>query len=180
MQVITLTREPVAHTLSVFLWHLDGQFDSETQSNRERWPEILQKLVDKFDSFDGETDHHANWFDIELLSVFDVDVYAKPFPHQDGYVLLENDRARTLVLRFEDLSRAFAPGIRELLNGADVPLMRTNTTEDTGRGDLGRYLKQNLKLSSATLTRLYGTRFARQFYSEEERQRFTNRWSSQG
>jgi len=57
-------------------------------------------------------------------------------------------------------------------------LPRTNTADEASRGELARYLKANLALTSEQCERIYGTRYAQHFYTQEERARLGARWSN--
>ena len=179
-RIVTLVRDPIARDLSDVFQNaalicsevLDrrGGIDPAAASN---W------LQARWAAFDPDTDPTATWFDRELIPVFGIDVYATPFDHAAGFSILRQPEAEVLILRQEDLSRAFAPAMRAFFKLAAVPaLPRCNVTSRSAGAGPHRRLQETLRLPAGTCERIYATRYARHFFTRQERRRLIHRWSN--
>jgi hypothetical protein len=118
----------------------------------------------------------SDWFDVELKAVTGIDVYAAPFPTEPGYAIYENQDARALVYRFENLG-AMKPMLEEFL-GSEIRLpANRNVGGEKDYGEVYRKVKEELRLPRAYVEKTYGGRMFRHFYSEAERQQLTARWA---
>lgn len=119
------------------------------------------------------------WFREELAEVFGVDVYARTFPAERGWDIYENDEARALVVRQEDLDRLpEALGALFGLEPSGFAVKTCNVGAHKDYADHYARAKRALRLTEAELDRLYGTRSARHFYTNEEIARFRSHWSA--
>lgn len=73
------------------------------------------------------------WFDDEILPTFGLDVLAEPCLRQHGFVILENDYAEIITVRFEDLARCTAE-IARFLGLSNLVLPRRNVSADKPTG----------------------------------------------
>jgi Putative capsular polysaccharide synthesis protein len=118
----------------------------------------------------------SDWFDVELKAVTGIDVYATPFPTERGYAIYENENARALVYRFENLG-AMKPMLEEFL-GSEIRLpANKNVGGEKDYGAAYRKVKEQLRLPRAFVEKIYAGRMFRHFYSEAERQRLAVRWA---
>ena len=83
---------------------------------------------------------------------------------------------RALVMRRESLDRAPRALARLIGRDEPVPLPRTNVAEDKDYAELYRGFLDAIRVAPEVLDRAYSSRFARHFYSEEERAGFRRRW----
>ncbi len=117
-----------------------------------------------------------DWFDLELKSFLEIDVYKTNFPHDEGYAIYENRFARVLVYRFEDVDNL--PVLLEEFLGCEVPaLVNCNLGESKQYAEQYRFVKEHLRLPGDFLASLYACKMMRHFYSTEERQRLLDRWA---
>ncbi|HVV71815.1 MAG TPA: putative capsular polysaccharide synthesis family protein [Verrucomicrobiae bacterium] len=117
-----------------------------------------------------------NWFDLELKPATGVDVFATPFPREKGYAIYESRLARVLVYRLEALS-ALSEMLREFL-GCEIPaIVNRNVGEDKAYAAQYDAIKKNLRMPRAFVAQRYTSRPMRHFYSEQELERFSSRWS---
>jgi hypothetical protein len=90
---------------------------------RERWP--LHPVVME------EVWHWLRpltWFDTEILDLFGLDALAGPELRERGWIVMENDWAEILALRFEQLG-ALVPKIAEFAGLQSLTLRERNVTE---------------------------------------------------
>lgn len=121
----------------------------------------------------------TDWFDHELNEVTGIDVYRTPFDTDRGAQVYEHGRFRALVLRAEDLSAVGPTELAEFV-GLDEPVRieRHNTGTSSDSDSPYRRFCAQPALDESLLDRVYNTRLARYFYSEQERAQFQARWST--
>jgi hypothetical protein len=173
--VISLTREPVARTISTVFEMLDVIFPGwKAKYEAGEWDlhEMQDTIVKRYVSGPGRGD----WYDTQMKPVFDVDVYAQPFPHQQGYEIYHGkNHSRLLLLRLEDLNRVGQKVFSDFLNLKDFELVRANVGEQKEYSDLYRDFKK-IPLPAAYLEKMYSSRYARQFYTDAEINGFYQKW----
>jgi hypothetical protein len=189
MQAISLIRDPVARNLSDFFQHIQVE-NLPAASGSRRW-----KLFSSFFDFEivsdeedvGELielyfakewhDFPALWIDRELSGVLGIDVYATPFPRDQGYAIYHSPQADLLLIRLQDLNRCASRAIQEFLHLDTFSLANANVGEDKAYVDVYRAFKAQIVFPTSYLDRMYNTDFVRHFYSEAERQELRARWT---
>lgn len=177
--VITLVRDPVARNVSSFFQVGEAEYGIDFSSLVDReWDHgLIDGLRDAFLHRFGGHDEPEAFLDAELGAVFGVDAYATPFPTSQGYDIIAADRARVLVLRVEDLRRCFSVAIEEFLGVLDVALEGANTSESKQYGPLYQRFRDQVALPATYLDAMYGSRYARHFYTADERRALRARWT---
>lgn len=178
-KVISLVRDPVARNISSFFHVLDFRvgfgFDERSASTP---PDRLQEeLVTAFREYDGH-DEPLDFFDEELHAVLNWDVYEHEFDPGRGYGIYAAPGMDVLILRLEDLNRVAAKAFHEFLGLPDFRLVPSNRAEEKSYAAAYERFRREARFDDEYLDRMYGSRFARHFYSEQELLRFRNRWSS--
>jgi lipopolysaccharide biosynthesis protein/ubiquinone/menaquinone biosynthesis C-methylase UbiE len=175
-KIISLVREPVARNVATFFQNL-REFvpDWEARSAAgELQPEYLQGIFIGIDSI-----HYApeRWFDAQLKPVFDIDVFASPFPTECGYkIYWSKPLTPLLVIRLEDLNRCAGEAMKEFLGLDPFEVINQNVGDEKPYGGLYKSFKA-LPLPETYITRMYTSKYARHFYSPEEIIRFSKKWS---
>lgn len=175
-RVVSLVRDPVARNLSSFFQVAGLQFGVDLErlgavGGAEAVTTLTTLFLERFD----EHDVPARWFDDELGAVFGIDVFAAPFPER-GWSQHTAARADVVVVKLERLAEVGDDAFRALLGAPYVEVPDVNVGSDKGYGELYRRFVAAVRLPPAYLDRVYGTRFARHFYTDEERARLTDRW----
>lgn len=183
--VITLVRDPVSRNVGTFFQHLDVCNDSESSwSVRsieydfeiEFSREDLTPLVDLF----FERCRHDNaliFFEREFERLFGLDVYAEPFPKNRGFNTYSSEKLRLLLLRLEDLNQSGPSAVGDFLGVASIGLSNKNGASQKQYAQLYDAFKKNAILPTAYLDKMYTSRMARHFYTDEELDAFRGRWS---
>jgi hypothetical protein len=184
--VVTVVRDPVARNVSAFFQNLELMFDVWLGDELRTRPaeEIAARLVEHFRAsyIAGEPPRDRDgdplsWFDLELEPVFGVDVFASPFAKSRGYQIYSGARARVLLLRVEDLDTVARPALAEFF-AIEVPSLITRNEAATKEyADVYRHFQEQLRLPNDFLDRIYGSRYSRHFYTDEELERFRSRWT---
>lgn len=172
--LLSMVREPVARNVSAFFQNL---------------PDLIPGAMDRpsndpldigwvRDEFIHHYDHSApaEWFDSQLRDVFDIDVFASPFPIARGYETYKGPNARLLVLRYDNLKECIAPALSEFLGLKEFTLPRVNVTDDKQFRDLYRRFLAT-PLPADYVRQMYGTSYARHFWTDAERAALTARWT---
>ena len=188
--VITLVREPISRNVSSFFQNLDEyrlSYDYRARLQSESHATVaadIGRLFDenylKAEAMERIDANPLTWFDCELKAVFGVDVYASEFPVQKGYQIYESERAKVLMLRLEDLKRTHSSALKEFLGIDDFALVMANTGEAKAYSELYGSFLRNLTLPSEYIEELYGSRYARHFYTDDEIRAFRARWKTRG
>jgi len=94
---------------------------------RERWPDhaIMESLVETCLT-------PLFWFDREIRDIFGIDLLSEPKLRKDGWVVVENDHARILALRFEELQSNIL-AVARFLGLSNLELPMTNVMRDNAR-----------------------------------------------
>lgn len=180
LNVISLVRDPVARNISSFFQAFPIYManaitiDDANGVRGIRTDELVRLFQEEF----GE-DRHAvptTWFQTHLQPAFDIDVFVTPFDHGKHYQIIENERARVLLLRAEDLDTALIPAVREFL-GIELPAVaHRNRADDKAYAGTYRAFKDELKLTESYVDGLYNTPFMQHFYTAAEMTSFKQRW----
>jgi len=178
-RIITLVREPIQREISDFFenveWYwpeLVGEFG---KLDERRAVEFLQK---QFGEFNELTDYASTWFDRELKSLFEIDVYKFPFNHQEGFTIIRDRNVEVLVLRLEDLDRSFQSAIMKFLRvDSPIPILKSNVGGEKKFSEQYRYVLENIRIPRSVCSMIYSTKYARHFYSEDMRNEFIRKWT---
>lgn len=205
--LISLVREPLGRNVSAFFQNLHkrwihrlpqaeagicrrllraGGAASDAVSAEE-----MQLLVDELIvMFRAEYCRRApdHWFQHEMRDLFQIDVFAEPFPRERGYQTYRAGCANLLLIRLEDLARVFPAAVRQWLDGTDLSaglpeelaLETANDGSTKAYADLYRKFLADFRVRPEELDALYGSQVVRHFYSPEESAGFRERWDLEG
>lgn len=188
VKVITLVRDPIAKTVAAFFENLRLFFgyDYESKLNEGKKDEITSDLKKLFyehyvkDLKVFEIDANPlTWMDEELKATFGVDVFASPFPREQGYKIYSSHNAEVLLIRLEDLNRCAASAVNELLGVESFKMVTLNKAENKIYASLYKDFLDNIALPDSYLDFMYDSKMAKHFYSADELAGFRRRWSQQ-
>lgn len=177
VKVITMVRDPLATNLS-------GLFH-----NYRWWPAELKTLCDPpsaeclaaVERYFLERYNHDvpdTWFDMEVKSLYGIDVFAEPFDKERGYAVYRNAFADVLLIKLEKLNECAGDAIREFLGIENFRLEETNVAEDKEYAAIYQAFRKQVALPEPYLDQMYESRVARQFYTPEELAAFRRKWSA--
>jgi hypothetical protein len=137
----------------------------------------MRELIDLF--FERvEHDFHARWLEHELGRMLGIDVYARPFPIKKGYAIYHGDRADVLLFRLRDLNRSVTQAFHQFLGVQDFRLANANVGGRKAYADVYQAFKASIVFPESFLDRIYDSRFARHFYTQDERQALKEQWAT--
>ena len=179
-KIITMVRDPIARQVSDLFENLDFIMpDVSSQSEASAKQRICDYLHERFGKFDESEDYVCTWFDRELKTTFGIDIFQHKFNPTKGYEIYRTGTADILLIRLEELNRVAGEAIKEFLGIASFSLVPSNRAVDKDIYPLYRKVLDCFRLPNEILDRVYGSRFAKHFYSPEEISAFRQRWGLQ-
>ncbi len=184
---VTLTRDPVARNVSAFFENIyvtPGRsrgtvqvaaplYDIDTEIGIDDTDVLVELFLTQWSDHSGP----AQFYQREFAQVLGLDVYAQPFDHHRGYQIYTKNGINALLIRLEDMDRATSRVLEAFLELPGIDLSHENTSADKPYGDLYKKLIARLKLNDAYLDEMYGSRYARHFYTADELDAFRARWA---
>lgn len=188
-QVITLTREPIGRNIATFFENLEvtpleperrysiqsDYYDFEIVLDAGNMDRLTELFFAKLNH-----DTPLTFFDQELKGMFGIDVFASEFPTSRGYKIYRDERADVLLIRLEDLNECARDAFGEFLGITDFALINTNVGSDKEYASLYKRFRDSIVLPQAYVDRMYTSKYARHFYSEQEIATFRARWRISG
>jgi hypothetical protein len=140
---------------------------------------LTEDLVHQALATDPWTLINHDWFTDEFREILGVDVYSRPFPTKQGWDLYENDIARVLVIRQENMSAL--PHALSVVFGEDpaaFKVINANLAAEKCYAPYYDAIKNSLHFTAEELQTLYSLPYMKHFYAPEEIERFEKRWQS--
>lgn len=171
-KIITLVREPIGNNVSMFFQTFDEYVDSGRGLADYEIDELVAVFLDRY--------VHSRpliWLDAELRTTLGIDVYAAPFPIERGHVTIRGGPFELLVLKCELSDSEKESAIAGFVGIDDLKLIRSNVTKNKDHGRQYEEFRRRIKLPDSYLDYVYGSKYARFFYSDAERAKFRAHWS---
>lgn len=164
--VITLVRTPVRRNVSAFFEGIKGYFPNAAQdfeTGALTLDEVRRTFLEQFD-------HQAPrfWFDSQVKPILGIDVFAKPFPRERGYDILETPRVRLLLLRLEDLARCAPQAMRDFFALEHFSLQKANDGENKTYAEMYRAFVKNVELPPEYYQEQHQLAYSTHFYTPDE------------
>lgn len=180
-KIITLVREPIRREISEFFQYLPSLYPEllDAEGNLEK-SRALRVLQTKFMFYKPETNYTCRWFDMEVKSMFGLDVYEYPFDTEAGYSIIHHHNVDLLILRLEDLDQTFNRAINEFLE-VDTPIemVKANLRAEQKRGSLYQQIEQDFTIRASLCQKIYSSKYATHFYAAAEIAQFIQKWSGE-
>lgn len=178
LKIISLVREPVARNLSSFFHNLDIFIPDCIplyQAGRIGVPDITRHYLQRF----PEHMYPLSWFDDEMKHIFGIDVFSTEDLHcrDERVSVYRHGLVELLVLRTDDIDEVAQQALQQFLEVDDFKLKHANVADDKEYSRVYRDVRDHVKLPEEYLTRMYESKYAKQFYSPQEIQRFYAHWS---
>ena len=172
IHIISPFRDPVARNISSFFHSLDYYLPGVDRSQPVPTATLL-------DAFYARMRHEAcvKWYFDEILEPFGIDVYATPFDHARAHQTYRSDRADLIIFPFDLPDPRKAALIAEFLGIAPFTLHRTNEAADRADAALYKRFIAEARLDDTYLDWMYGSRFARHFFTPDQLAALRARWS---
>ncbi len=174
LRVVTLVRDPVAANVSMFFQLIDHYIGTPIEESTYDIETVIQIFLERY-----VHSRPLTWFDVELKTTLGIDVFRYPFPVAQGYNIISADNVSLLVLKCELDDQTKARAIAEFLDLDDFEIVRSNVTGDKSHAPQYAEFKRRIRVPDRLLDKMYESKYARFFYSSEERSCFRARWSGQ-
>ncbi|MFN8445478.1 MAG: putative capsular polysaccharide synthesis family protein [Caldilineaceae bacterium] len=175
-KVITLMREPVARNVSGFFESIEyriPRFYERLAQGELSLTELTNVFVERYDNHDVP----LRWFDEEMKTTLDIDVFAQPFRHAQGYDILESAKADVLLIRLESLQHCYQEAFQRFLGLEEVSLVTANDARDKAYYPTYQHFVQAATLPQSYLDRMYEAKVTRHFYTPAEIESFRAKWT---
>jgi hypothetical protein len=172
LQVITLVREPIANNISMFFQIIDQYLATDAEVSNYDIDELIDIFLENY-----MHSRPLTWLDAEIKTNFGIDVYQHPFPTDRGYTVISRGRVSLLILRCELDDRTKAQAIADFLDLDEFEILRSNIASEKSYARQYAEFKQRIRIPPALLDQMYNSKFARHFYSSQEREQFRAHWS---
>lgn len=178
-KVITLVRDPIARDVSSFFQNLNlsTEYDYSDKRGSMSQTEIAQELVHIYLDKRSQEKEPFSWLDSELNAVLKLDLYAEPFPKDKGYNIYQRDHFDLLLIKLEQLNQCAQEALKDFLNIDGFELKTSNVASDKNYKAIYQEFLKLLNLPKSHYERIYGSERVRHFYSDDELQKFRQKWA---
>jgi len=173
VKIITMVRDPIARNISAYFQNIKiywgGRDISEVSSD-----ELVSDFIIRYP-------HHVpiNWFLDEFNPALDLDMFSIPHDRSAPYFSFAHNNFEILVMKAEAADVVKREAIADFLgieNRGD--LVQGNVGEGKYYKDSYSAFKEGFQCPNWYLKIMYGSEYARYFYSQEEIETFRLRWKS--
>jgi hypothetical protein len=176
-KIISLTREPIARSISVFFHHINKRFP-DFNVNLYSSSEKIEFLVTKF----LKSSLHnlpLTWFDQNIKQAFNIDVFSDNFDKKIKYKIYKGNHPDLLVLRLENINECAEPAIKDFLGIDNFSIIKSNIGSEKKYSRIYQNFLDSVKLPESYIEKMYSSKYAKYFYSQEELEEFKTKWSKQ-
>lgn len=178
IKIISLIRDPIAHVVSGVFQnpYLFGSAILTAQGTID--PQKAALYINRKLNEPRTFYFTYEWFNTELKSVFNIDVFSRPFPVNEGYAVYSRNNVEALVIRLEDLTDQGPEVISNFLN-LDTPLtlIQKNVRDHSSEKSAYLEFRQNISISPLKSKEIYSSKFVKHFYNDRLINRFTATWT---
>jgi Putative capsular polysaccharide synthesis protein len=188
--IITATRDPFARKISSFFQNLavsrvntpnpDYRFCFESEEAAQN--ASMDELIERFHSWDDGIPETTEWFERQFEPATGIRIYDHEFDPEQGWQIFREGKWRVLVLRFEDISKNHLEALNEFVvqrygrSSRIDRLWPANLSSRKWYFDLMNEFKEKIQFSDAEIDAVYGTPYARHFYSDRELASMRSKW----
>lgn len=176
-KIITLVRDPIALFVSNIFQN--PQFVEEDIKNEIGFisADKIRAFLHRKMSDPSAFSYFDDWFERELKSVFEIDVFAQPFDKNSGYQMYSRGNVEVLLIRVEDLSRVGPKAIGDFVGiGSPLRFKPHNARSKTKEGAEYDALLGSFCIEAEICKQIYSRKLVRHFYSEDMINSFVSRW----
>lgn len=184
-KVISLIRDPVARSASVFFYSVDTpkqnpylpDFYKKIQKKTLTLPMLIEYFHNALFGDPDEFQLPLRYFDNELKPVLDIDVFKYKFPKQRGYAIYESEYADLLLIKLEKIKDCIKDATREFLGLSDFQLINANLSSQKRYYPIYKEFLGAVKFPRNYLENIYNSKYMHHFYTNAEIEAFYRKWS---
>lgn len=171
ISVISMVRDPVEKMISGFFQNYNFRYSDKLS---EMSTEDIGKEVCKWG---GGVINGRDWFEDELIIYLNYNIYNEPFNKKLGYKIYNvSEKINLLIIRTDKLNQVFGRALKEFLGGDVKKLYTFNETKNKQEGDIYKKIKNGFYLNEHDGKYIYGLKYMKYFYTDEEREKMKNKW----
>ncbi len=178
-KVVSIFRDPISVMMSLHFMNAEKSFGRllDGKAGLEAGAAIAHFRT-IFENDDPSRWSISTWYEDVFREELGIDVYEYEFDREAGYSIIDAPGFRVLLIRYEDMAGVFQKAVAEWLHvdPSEVHLERFHIHRDRRFDRTHDQVKKNLRVSRGACDRVYGTRFAKHFYSRGAIDRLTERW----
>lgn len=173
---ITLVRDPIAVNLSGFFQTIDYYLPDFTE--RYRAGDVT--IDTAIELFLKQHSHEwpVGWLDVEIKPALGIDVYAQPFSGPNGYQIFQNEKVQLLLIKLEKLDDCIQAAFNEFLGLEQISLVKANVGSKKKYAEAYEEFKEAITLPAAYIDKMYSSRYAQHFYSQDEIAALRSKWGN--
>ena len=172
VKIITLVREPIARNISAYFQNL--QFFQRIKDAHDI-PNIEQLIVDFIEKYDHNVP--LEWFDVEMKSITDIDIYQHTFPQQQGHQVINAPLYNLLIMRHDLDDSLKEKCIAKFLGIESISLLNFNEASSKEYADVYKQLISSIKLPTEYVEKMLASKYAQHFYSPKELNAISTKWT---
>lgn len=172
--LISLVRDPIAQNVGAF-FHNMHEFFPDWRRDFDKGILTIEKLHEYFLE---KYSHLASkvWFEQQMEPVWNINVYATPFPKEAGYKIYHSPQADLLLMRLENLDSVGSKALEEFLGIHGIEIIKDNVAETKDYRDIYHEFRK-MPLPVSFIDEMYNTHFMKHFYTQDESNTFRRYWS---
>lgn len=173
LNIITMVRDPISRNISAYFQNLHwvwGMPDAYQQKSLHELAEGFWAQVNH--------DFPLEWLDREIQDVVGLDVYAHKFPHDVGVQHLSDGAHNLLIMHMRTPDQLKEQSVQQLLGIEHFKITRSHVSEKKPYGSVYKKFLREVEIPEWYVDKMLNSRFARHFFSEDERQKRIEYWLS--
>ena len=169
IKIITIVRDPIMQMIS-------GMWENFDQTWRYSSSVNFDEIQNYFFGIDFDL-YQYEWFNIELKTVFGVDIFKHPFNKEKGYLLIEEDGMSILLMTMEKMND-LNDVIGKFVGIDDFCLDKKNIGSKKAYRFAYSEYKSRIRFSDKLLNDVYYKHpFVKHFYTDDMIKNFISKWN---
>ncbi len=190
-KIITAVREPISQNLSMMFQILDDILWDQPAFWEEEYDEILKKIYHVDAGIDKEESTYSKcvkdnqtalaiqkFFDVVFEEKLGIPIYDYPFDKKAGYSIIKVEDVEIFVYQLEKLDLVYKELLRFIGIPEDTPMQKINLGTGKNYDKIYQKVKETITFSQEYFDWSLNTRYIQHFYSDEDIEKFKQKWSA--
>lgn len=167
-------RDPVARNISCFFQQINRRYEdfyNQVQNGDIQLEQLIKDFLEK-------EDHTLplRWFDTELNSIFNFNIYENYFDKEKGYSIYSNEKIEIIILKLEKIDTIIGDAFYEFFGIKNINLPKLNISKEKSYYYIYQEFKKKIIIPDELVSQIYDSKFINHFYTHEEINKFRSRW----
>jgi hypothetical protein len=179
MSFVTAVRDPVSRAIASFFqaYRSTGVIERFGTPAGDDVDKLVAQLHERLPDLIDSTDR---WFDREPLALLGIDLFAEPFDHEGGWSLVERGRFDQVVLRTDRINEIGTTALSALTGRRIRRIHNKNLAGTKAYAAYRTAVLEQFRLTQSEIDLALQTRTLQHFFTEAERDRLVQTWTSAG